>query len=319
MDRIEKMKASVQSYSVKFMEVTRIFSKMPDAYVCIFEGEDSKYYSPRLNCILDQESWRGVNAGGKSKVLEIHNCISEHPIYSGFRYACFIDSDYDHWTDYSGKGKLYKTAGYSIENYYTTDYAVRNIIASEFNISEFGEESGDFNKVIAMYLDLLDIFCYAVSEFNYYAKAHRIMERNGAAKIKLNLSNVKISDLVKIDLDSVVVAYDTENPATIFKDAQGIHFDKEALLEAEVTLPKEKWQTQFRGKQQMEFLRHWLSLLKSDRCSKNPKIFSKSGNVKISLSKENCISELSQYASTPGCLKSFLDNFAAFPPPTVLM
>lgn len=67
------------------------------------------------------------------------------------------------------------------------------------------------------------------------------MEREGVVKSKLNLSNVKISDLVKIDLDSVMVLYDTENPATIFKDTNGIVFDELALAEAAETLPKEKW------------------------------------------------------------------------------
>ncbi len=48
--------------------------------------------------------------------------------------------------------------------------------------------------------------------------------------------------------------------------------------------------------------------LKEDKVSDNPTFFASKGRVMISLSKDNCISELSQYAETPDCLLSFLEN-----------
>lgn len=315
MDRVGKMQASTQAYSVKFLEMTRIYGKSRDIIACVFEGEDSKYYAPRLNYAIGEGSWHGINSGGKKIVLQVYDCIAAHPIYSLYRYAFFIDSDYDHWSDYSDKKFIYQTASYSIENYYTTENSLKNIISSEFNISECGDEASDFEKIINKYVDLLEIFCYALSEFNYFAKAHRIMERENKSIQSLNLSNVKLSDLVKVELDGINIIYDLENPSSVFKDSKDFVFAARAISEARETLPKEKWATHFRGKQQLEFLRQWLSLLKADRCAKVPKFFSKSGNVKISLSRENCISELSQYASTPACLRDFIDMIKNIPEP----
>jgi len=316
MDRVTAMIAAGQSYSVKFLEITRAFGKNSNLFVCIFEGEDGKYFSPRVSFALGVAKWYGVHAGGKEKVLEIHKRLTTHPSYKDFRFACFIDADYDHWTDRSQTTNLYCTKTYSIENFYTTADAVREIIANEFGISEFGDEAEDFNKIISTYLDLLDITCYSLSEFNFIAKAHRIMERDGKSRCKLNLNNIKLSDLVTIELDNVTANYDVENPVSIFKDARNIVIDADALSESKATLPKESWSDKFRGKQQIDFLRTWLSILKQDRCSKNPTFCAKSGNVKLSLSKENCLSELSQYATTPSCLKDFLAAFALVPEPS---
>ena len=68
----------------------------------------------------------------------------------------------------------------------------------------------------------------------------------------------------------------------------------------------ERW---FRGKQHLEFFRSFLGKLKEDRCKKSAReIFKLKGNVKLNLTKANSISELSQYAETPSCLKAFLEN-----------
>ncbi|QYG03947.1 DUF4435 domain-containing protein [Massilia sp. NP310] len=316
MDRVTAMQAAGQSYSVKFLEITRAFGKDPNLFICVFEGEDGKYYSPRVSFALGAEKWYGVNAGGKAKVLEVHEILTKHPLYKFFRFACFIDADYDHWTDHSKKTNLYCTKTYSIENFYTTPDAIREIIANEFGVSEFGDEAADFNKIIYTYLEILDITCSALSEFNYIAKAHRIMERDEKTKFKLNLSNVKLSDLIQVGLDDIVIVYNVENPITVFKDAKNLAIDDVALEEAKITLPKKSWPDSFRGKQQIDFLRTWLSILKQDRCSKNPSFCEKPGNVKLSLSKDNCLSELSQYATTPQCLRDFLAAFALVPEPS---
>ncbi|MBS0925997.1 hypothetical protein JK188_16050, partial [Providencia sp. JGM181] len=65
----------------------------------------------------------------------------------------------------------------------------------------------------------------------------------------------------------------------------------------------------FRGKQNLEFFRIFLQKIKEDRCKKTGRcIFKEKGNVRLQLSKLNCISELSQYAETPKCLHEFLSK-----------
>ncbi len=63
----------------------------------------------------------------------------------------------------------------------------------------------------------------------------------------------------------------------------------------------------FRGKQNLDFFRAFILLLRDDRGKKSGReLFLKSGKVKLQLTKANTLSELSQYADTPTCLKKFL-------------
>jgi hypothetical protein len=75
---------------------------------------------------------------------------------------------------------------------------------------------------------------------------------------------------------------------------------------------KELW---FRGKQHIGFFRVFINLLIDDRCKKSDrKVFAEKGNVRLAkLSKDNVISELSQYADTPICLINFLKNIDPTP------
>ncbi|MEZ8652053.1 hypothetical protein AB6D92_24275 [Vibrio splendidus] len=63
-----------------------------------------------------------------------------------------------------------------------------------------------------------------------------------------------------------------------------------------------------RGKQQLEFLRLFLTRLKDERSKKDNVIFSKRTPVKLQLSKANILSELSQYAVTTSCLVEYLKD-----------
>lgn len=311
MERVVAMTEASKSYAVKFLEVTRIYNKCNDIYACIFEGEDEKYYAPRLNMYLGEGSWAGVNSGGKEITTKLHRCLIKHPEYRMFRFACFVDQDYEHWMTNPEPSTLYVTATYSIENLYTSVATVASIISAEFGLSEFGEHSADYTKCLQAYGAALDSFCECVQYFNYYAKAYRIMERDGKKRKRLNINNVKVNDLVCIDFHNVRINYDSSKPELLFRDGQDLVVEAEAYAEARTSLPREMWSLRFRGKQQLEFLRVFLTKLKTDRCCDSPKFFEKKGNVRLALSKENCISELSQYAETPSCLKLFLNNLAS--------
>ncbi len=317
MGRVDTMAEASKSYAVKFLEVTRIYNKNKSSYACIFEGEDEKYYAPRLNMYLGEGAWAGVNSGGKKITLELHECLIQHPEYRKFRFACFVDRDYEHWITNNNPGTLYITNTYSIENLYTSTTTVATVLSAEFGVSEYGEHSADYANCIKAYSAALDGFCECAQHFNYYAKAHRILERSGAKEKKLNINNVKASDLACINLGRVDINYNPDKPELLFRDAQDIEVAASALEEARASLPKETWARQFRGKQQLDFLRIYLSKLKVDRCSENPAYFKKKGNVKLTLSKENCISELSQYAETTPCLRDFLQHLSSKTSPSL--
>ncbi len=134
------------------------------------------------------------------------------------------------------------------------------------------------------------------------------MERSGDSVGRLNINNVNIDDLVSIDLSGVTKVYAESSPSSIFpKLAEELAISFEKSKEYFKDKNGELW---YRGKQNLDFYRVFLSKLKTDRCRKNGrKLFHNRGNVKLQLTKSNAISELSQYAETPECLRNFLECF----------
>lgn len=308
MNRVQKMQEQGSSYSVKFTEMTRIHSKDSSILICIFEGKDEKYYSNRLNNFKGQGCWSGINTGGRLPVLELAEKIDKHPVYSNILYAGFVDRDYEDWFVNPNPNKIYVTPCYSIENLYVTENCFKQILSAEFGITEFNENKDEFVKCLKVFKDRLSDFIDGVEPFNIWVKAHRIMKRNDVKVRNLNLGNINTKDIVKIDINNSVVVYDPENPLSIFKDLSDFSFSTDAIEEAGNSFKNRDKAYFFRGKQQIDFMRELLLKLKSDRTSKSPKFFTEKGSVSISVSKDNAISELSQYADTPNCLISFIKS-----------
>lgn len=309
MNRVEQMQKQGLSYSVKFIEMTRIYSKDNSTLICIFEGKDEKYYSNRLNSFKGQGCWSGINTGGRLPVLELTEKIDKHPVYSKISYAGFIDRDYEDWFINPNPNKIYVTPCYSIENLYVTENCFKQILSAEFDITEFNENKDDFIKCLDVFKDRLNEFIDGVESFNLWVKAHRIMKRDDVKVRSLNLGNINTKDIVKTNINDSIVVYDPNNPLSIFKDLSDFNFSVDAIEEANNSFKNIDKSYFFRGKQQIDFMRELLLKLKSDRTSKNPQFFSKKGSVSIGISKDNAISELSQYADTPCCLVNFIKSY----------
>jgi len=257
MDRVSTMQEHGNSYSVKFLELTRMYSKNQDNIICIFEGQDEKYFSSRIDLKIGKDKWSCINSGGRQPVLDLYEAVSSHEVYKTANYYCFIDHDFQDWFTNPEPSRIYVTNGYSIENYYVSESCFKKVLSSEFGVSEFNEHKVDFEKCIIEFNSRLEEFISLIHPFNCWIKAHRIMEYKNEAD-----NSFKTKDL----------------------------------------------SLYFRGKQQLDFFRLFLMKLKEDKVSDNPTFFASKGRVMISLSKDNCISELSQYAETPDCLLSFLEN-----------
>ncbi|MCT8124838.1 DUF4435 domain-containing protein [Alishewanella sp. BS5-314] len=309
MDRVILMQEQGSSHSVKFLEFTRIHSKKEIKLICIFEGQDEKYFSSRISLKIGQDKWSGINSGGKNVVLNLHEIISKHEIYKKSNYRCFIDRDFHYSFSNPEKDKIYITNGYSIENNYVSESVFKRILACEFNITEFNENSEDFDKCIKTFNDRLNEHNKAVHKFNCWVKAHRLMENRNEAPRSLNVQSIKISALIDVSLDRVRRVY-SDNPEELFKDYDNLILNQRFVEEADNILNNLDVTLAYRGKQQLEFFRLFLTKLKEDRVAKTQRFFSKKGKVNLSLSKDNCISELSQYADVPDCLNSFFDDIA---------
>jgi len=305
MNRVELLKTYGQSCSVQFVEFTRIHSKAEKLLICIFEGQDEKYYSLRLDSAIGSEKWRGVVAYGRKNVIELELLLRNHPIYSTGRFCCFIDHDFHDNFLNPNPDRIYITPCYSIENLYVSRQSFVKILSAEFGITEFNEFSNDYFNVLKIFDERMIEFNSAIYTFNCWVKAHRIMEEQDATVRKLNIKNVKFNSLVEIFIDKVVIKYDLTNPSSIFKDFKNLDICENAIYRAAKSFDERKYSMQFRGKQQIEFFKTFLMKLKEDRTSRNPIFFGYRGNVFLTLS-ANCISEISQYADTPDCLTTFL-------------
>lgn len=303
MSRVDALIKSRGNLSVKFMEFTKVVSK--DKYAVFFEGEDEKYYSIRINNIRPDIKWSGINCGGKSNVVELRQKVREHRTYSLAPCLFFIDADFDDNSSLLNLHDVYVTPCYSIENFYVSLEAYIRVLNSEFGVSETSEHSTCFKHAVKCFEQTMSAYINAIKEFNFLIRELRFMEKRGVLNGKLNINNIKIEDLVKIDLGFVDKVYDEKKPASIFPELP------EELI---VNLDNSKrfyerlgggfW---FRGKQNLEFFRVFIEKIKVDRCRKDSrKIFKNKGGVRLLLSKGNCISELSQYADTPLCLSRFL-------------
>ena len=95
MGEASKLREARSSYAVKFREFVRIFSRDRAILICFFEGEDVKYYGPRLDMLRVDIRWEPINCGGKDAFLKLWNLLSEHSLYGTAKAAYFLDQNFD--------------------------------------------------------------------------------------------------------------------------------------------------------------------------------------------------------------------------------
>lgn len=307
MSRVSTLTNSRDSMSVKFMEFTRTVSRVKGRIAVFFEGEDEKYFSVRINSIRPDLKWVGINCGGKKNVLTMRDKIRNHKDYSESICMFFVDSDFDDNSKISCLEDVYITPSYSIENFYISDSAFERILAAEFSLTDVCEEELCFHNALEKFKSCKKSYISAISDFNYLVYSLKTMESLAQSGSKLHLDQIKFEDLVTVDLEFTSKLYDESKPYSIIPTL-------EKTLTVDLDDSKKKFEgvsheLYFRGKQHLEFFRIYLSNLKIDRCKRNDRvIFSKRGNVKLQLTKANILSELSQYADTPSCLRKFLNS-----------
>lgn len=304
MSRVEKLIKSRGNLSVKFMEFTRIVSK--GRYAVFFEGEDEKYYSIRINSIRPDIEWSGINGGGKSNVIELRGKIRKHETYADALCMFFVDADFDDNSEFSDFSDTYVTPCYSVENFYISLDAFIRILSAEFGINDSRDNEQCYVNCIKNFQDTKSEYLNSIKYFNFLIRELRLMERKGELEGSLNINNINFENLVRVDLGVVEKVYDEKKPKSIFSDLrEDMIVDLNGSEKHFKDLPGDLW---FRGKQNLEFFRVFIEKLKFERCRKGArKIFKDKGVVKLQMSKGNCISEISQYADTPSCLKKFLE------------
>lgn len=214
----------------------------------------------------------------------------------------FIDYDFDGTRGYSVTDNLYVTPCYSIENMYIQESSLKRIFIEEFGVDSFNDE-GEIDALTNLYMKLLDEFSKSLTTLNAWIALQREKESSSS---KLNLNNQKLNKFVSISLSKVDQLYSKNDLSNLFPDSVVISDDELNAKEEEFKHVNQS--CVYRGKYFIEFLRVFLQLLKADRQNDSPAYFKQKKNVKLNLSRVNIISELSQYAGTPDCLRHFLDE-----------
>ncbi|MEH6641024.1 DUF4435 domain-containing protein [Vreelandella glaciei] len=304
MSRVDILVEARGSLSVKFMEFTRVISK--GKYAVFFEGEDEKYYSVRINTISPGVRWTGIVSGGKSNVINLRAMIRRHTTYCNSQCIFFVDADFDDNASVENYEDVYITPCYSVENFYLSDEAFCRILNAEYGINDSQESLVSYNNSLEFFKLTKNLYLNAIMPFNCLIRELRIMEEKGSLEGRLNINNIKFEDLVRVGLGEVEKIYDEKKPKCVFSElSETMTIDISESKRYFNNINGELW---FRGKQNLEFLRVFLGRLKEDCGKKESRtVFENKASIKLQLTKGNCMSELSQYADTPHCLKSFLE------------
>ncbi|MCJ8512666.1 DUF4435 domain-containing protein [Acinetobacter lwoffii] len=300
-NRKEKLNAYKQNLSVIFRDYLKSRKINKQATQFIVEGiDDPKYYTTRFDLFFDLQ-WNLTSVGGKSKVLGLRQTLEKHPLYKKDKCYYFIDKDYEEKINLE---KVYCTPTYSIENLYLDESCIKKLI-----ISECGLSNANIEKRHEIMEYILNDYRHNLNKFHNDKKVIKLntvfkyIRKNGGENLSLD-KVLKIefeeNDLKKLrirhqpsflDLKKEKL-YDFKN---FYKSEENINFLKSPL-------------ENFRGKQEIIFLKCYLKRLYSNG-DLNSEISTKFGvNIKLEnpAMADKLLSNLSSYANTPSCLKSFL-------------
>ena len=306
MSRVDKMSSDAEEFSTKFLEFMRIVGGNPELLICIFEGEDEKYYSGRLQAILNDVTWECINTGGRVPAIELFETIKDHPLYSTYKYLCFIDRDYDDIYDNHTPSKIYSTSGYSVENFYFSLACLKKTLSAEFNIKPENELKHLHDRYTRLFQKTQEEFIAETKEFNIWAKTNYIMEKNGPP-LKMSIKSIKTNELLDITLENVKANYNPNDISSVFAHLNNSDLCPTSYQEATSKLSEQDPKLSFRGKNCADFMRLYLLAIKSEIHTLEFKENEKP-TIRINFSKDNFLSEVSQYADTPPCLIRFLSQ-----------
>jgi hypothetical protein len=304
MGQVEKLRAARESYAVKLRDFVRIFSNKPDVLVCFFEGEDVKYYGPRLDMLLNGCEWESINCRGKDAVYKLWDLISHHEVFAMAKTAYFFDRDFDQSDERPTAPNVYVTPCYSVENLYVTLSAAKRILRAEFGLNEAPDEDGTFSTCIATFEARLNDYLDAMELVNACILFHRREERREGCTSQLKLRSLKASQMVNVDLSHATRLYSLFDLQTAISNSRPVE-EAQLLSIASEFNPGERYGG-FRGKFQVHFMRTFFARLADDANSETPSLFPERRHVGFYISERNFLSELSQHADTPNCLKAFI-------------
>ncbi|MCQ2496167.1 MAG: DUF4435 domain-containing protein [Lachnospiraceae bacterium] len=301
---VQEMREARTKAVVVFTKFIQSKDRFDQDLFCFFEGEDIKYYEPRIEeyTEISYANIVSFDCGGKSGVLKIRSMIKEKGIYENVRKAFFIDRDFFP-TDIEDE-ELYETPCYSVENFYTSKSAFARVLKTGFGIN-LNED--DFERCMNDFLRTQNCFHQSVTELNAWLKCQRRGEME-CKKRNVELSNFKISEFFeKIAIDEVKLRKIIDTKILYEKFPKALEINDKELANEVYHMRGCNQSNDFRGKFELWFFKKVIDDLRSK--NKNNMYFKEHREcVKIDPNVDTLL-QLSLCADTPRCLKEFLSQY----------
>lgn len=301
-DRKKMMKLKSRNINVYLTKLLKKIDNYDSTLVCVFENNDAEYYGNRIDMHIDNVERENLKCKGKDDVLALKIKVDKNEELKSAKILFFVDKDFDNVTE---DENLYCTPCHSIENLYVSERSFKKLLNDQFHINKLDNDEL-FDSLISCFRDFEFEANNALKELTAWLMV-AIEDSEKDNSIELHLKNTQVNKFIKIDDYCIQKIYDTNSIKTIFKidhDVCQIRYEK-YLNELE----SKNLSAVIRGKYRLEYYREFLKILIKDG-SKGEKLF-KNNKVKCSLQlSKDLVSELSSFAETPTCLKSFLSSFS---------
>jgi len=301
MERVNMMREKRGASSVDLIKLLKRIDNYSDILVCVFEGEDAKYYGSRIDGVFTNLERKNLNCKGKSNVISLRDKVKANKELSKAKVLYFVDADFD---GDCNEHDIYCTPCYSIENLYAQVNVFKKILTDEFGLCSFKDE-GLINSLCSEYELFENKADDALLELNAWIW-HRKEQSETHEGIKLNLNNIRLDKFLDFSDDGPMQNYTIETLDRLFEINVSIDSDRYETIKHNLSSKDLKIVT--RGKYRLEYFRVHLSSV-VDSARKGENLFANNKkNPKITLSRTQILSELTQYAVTPGCLVRFLER-----------
>ncbi len=200
---------------------------------------------------------------------------------------------------------IFETPCYSIENFYVSLDAFKEILKNEFQLSDLNDDV--YKSCVDIFTARQKEFHEAVTLFNaWYACLIKIRNENGL-KTGVNLEDKLPENFINFSLEKISSNYNLQIIKNNFPNATEV--SEEILNRKVIDFKSCDHCKVFRGKYEMQFLLKIIELIIKDSQSDKKCIKQKiSFSFGSALSNTQAISVFSAYAETPKILNDYLEE-----------
>lgn len=297
---LQRIKKAKDVRAVQKARFATFISAIPENInIFSFEGPDDRViYYTWINKLAGNLRYEAYQCNGKKQVLQLFDILSEDETGLGNRVYYFVDHDFDGLQGRDKSERVFLTEKYSVENYVVCEKVLDDILNLSFHC----------NGEIALRQNVVDKFRKAYEEFLNASKDlnFRIYL---ARYYKIEMANLPSSlhGYLEVHLEGVTLTGADLSSIVQLKYEPTDEQKNKAKKDFENLIPK----YHFRGKFSVSFFIKWLGLLRTDRLSANPVIFSGVEAPKNSIGGDFSFNYLASKSRPPRNLENFLRNIVS--------